>query len=66
MQECAEIVKKVVGGEYTVQEPPKHLLSTVKQADFSRIKGLGFQPKVGLEEGIRRTWEWMVKAGVLE
>ena len=66
MEECAEIVKKVVGGEYTVQEPPKHLLSTVKQADFSRIKGLGFQPKVGLEEGIRRTWEWMVKAGVLE
>lgn len=67
MEECAEIVKKVVGrGEYTVQEPPKHLLSSVKQADFSRIKGLGFQPKVGLEEGVRRTWEWMVKAGVLE
>lgn len=66
MEECAEIVKEVVGrGEYTVQEPPKHLLSAVKLADFSRINGLGFQPKVGLEEGVRRTWEWMVQAGIL-
>jgi len=67
MEECAEIVKKVVGrGEYTVQEPPKHLLSAVKQADFSRINGLGFQPKVRLEEGVRRTWRWMVDSGILK
>jgi GDP-L-fucose synthase len=66
MEECAEIVCKVVGrGEFTVQEPPKHLLSAVKKADFSRIKWLGFQPKVGLEEGVEKTYQWMLSNGVL-
>ena len=66
MEECAEIVCKVVGrGKFTVQEPPKHLLSAVKKADFSRIKGLGFQPKVGLEEGVEKTYQWMLSNGVL-
>ena len=66
MEEAAEIVKRVVGrGEYTVKEPPAQLMSTVKRADFSRIKDLGFQPKVNLEEGVKQTYEWMLKAGVL-
>ena len=31
-------------------------------ADYSKIKNtLGWKPKVGLEEGIRRTWAWLAQ-----
>jgi dTDP-glucose 4,6-dehydratase len=66
MEECAEIVKKVVGrGEYTVKEPPEFLVSAVKRADFSYIQRLGFEPKIGLEEGVAMTYKWMLRAGIL-
>ena len=31
-----------------------------KQLDVSRITALGWQPQIGLEEGIRSTYEWYV------
>ena len=60
MEDCAKIVIDTVGtGSYVVTNPPAFLVSEVKKADFSHIRSLGFEPKVTLEEGVRRTYEWM-------
>ena len=40
-------------------------LSAVKEADFTEIQALGFDPKVNLEEGINRTYTWMLNNDVL-
>ena len=37
-----------------------------KVLDASRMHGLGWQPRFGLEEGIRRTYEWCLKNRVLD
>lgn len=67
MLDCAAIVKRVVGrGEYTMKEPPEFLVSAVKRADFSYIQRLGFKPKVMLEEGVERTFRWMLDTGILD
>lgn len=66
MEECARIVADVVGrGDFDVVAPPAQLVSSVKKADFSKMKAMGFCPKVGLEEGVERTYEWMLSKGVL-
>jgi GDP-L-fucose synthase len=61
IMEHANLVKEIVGfkGEIVcdTSKPdgmPKKLL------DVSRIKSLGWQPKISLEEGIRRTYQWYV------
>ena len=60
MEECAQIVIDTVGsGRYIVKPVPAKLVSAVKKANFDYMHSLGFEPKVGLEEGIRRTYEWM-------
>jgi nucleoside-diphosphate-sugar epimerase len=60
MEEAARVVIGVVGrGSYAVTPVPQSLVSAVKKADFARIRELGFDPKVGLEEGVARTYEWM-------
>jgi dTDP-glucose 4,6-dehydratase len=62
MEECAEIVVNTVGqGTYHTEPVPEKYVSAVKKADFSHIKELGFDPKVTLEEGVKRTYEWMVE-----
>jgi GDP-L-fucose synthase len=61
IKELASLIKKIVGFEgdisYDHTKPdgtPKKLL------DISRIKILGWEAKIGLEEGIKRTYEWYV------
>ena len=60
--ELAEIIRKAVGFagriEFDSSKPdgtPRKLL------DVSRIFSLGWRPRIGLDEGIRRTYEWYVK-----
>jgi GDP-L-fucose synthase len=57
--ELAALVKRVVGYtgdiEYDAEKPdgtPQKLL------DVSKLKALGWKPKLTLEEGIRRTYAW--------
>jgi GDP-L-fucose synthase len=57
--ELALLIKDVVGHtgniEYNIDKPdgtPQKLL------DISKLKGLGWQPKLSLREGIKKTYEW--------
>ncbi|MBN1237748.1 MAG: GDP-L-fucose synthase [Gammaproteobacteria bacterium] len=60
--ELADLVRHVVGFEgrleYDRSKPdgtPRKLL------DVSRLKSLGWRPRVGLEDGLRRTYDWYVR-----
>jgi GDP-L-fucose synthase len=57
--ELALLIKDIVGYtgniEYNIDKPdgtPQKLL------DVSKLKGLGWQPKLSLREGIKKTYEW--------
>jgi GDP-L-fucose synthase len=57
--ELALLIKDIIGYtgniEYNVDKPdgtPQKLL------DVSKLKGLGWQPKLSLREGIKKTYEW--------
>jgi len=59
IKDLALLIKRIVGFkgdiEHDLSKPegvPRKLL------DISKIKELGWRPKVGLEEGIRRTYKW--------
>ncbi len=61
IKDLARLVKEIVGFEGEI----KHDLSKPdgtprKLLDVSKIKALGWEPKVSLEEGIKRTYEWYV------
>jgi len=62
VSELAELIKEIVGFngsiEYDRSKPdgtPRKLL------DVSKLKALGWQPKVSLREGIERTYRWYVE-----
>ncbi len=59
IRELAELVAKTVGYEGAlVQDTSKPDGTPQKLLDISRLSSLGFESQVGLEEGIRRTYEW--------
>ena len=62
IRELAETVKRVTGfpGSLTF-DPTKPDGTPRKLQDVSRMKALGWQATVPLEEGIRRTYEWYLK-----
>ena len=62
IRELAELITRVVGFEgelvFDISKPdgtPRKLL------DVSRLKNLGWQAKISLEEGIRNTYSWYVQ-----
>jgi GDP-L-fucose synthase len=62
IRELAELIKGVVGYsggiEFDRSKPdgtPRKLL------DVSRLRATGWRPKIGLEEGIRRTYAWYLE-----
>jgi len=62
IKDLAMMIKEIVGFKgdilHDLTKPdgtPRKLL------DISKIKELGWKPKVSLEEGIRRTYEWHKK-----
>ena len=60
MEDAAQVCINTVGkGNYVVEEIPQFFVSAVKKADFSKMKSLGFDPKINLEEGVKRTYKWM-------
>jgi len=57
--ELAELVKKVVGFEGDIElDTSKPDGTPRKLLDTSRLSSLGWKPSIGLEEGIRGTYEW--------
>lgn len=57
--ELAELVAKVVGFSGEIRfDPSKPDGTPRKLLDVRRISALGFQPRIGLEEGIRATYAW--------
>ena len=62
IRELADIVQRVVGYEGPVLwDDSKPDGTPRKLMDVSRIKGLGWAPEVGLEDGISRTYEWYLE-----
>jgi UDP-glucose 4-epimerase len=56
LQLLQAIAEKPVQARY---DPPREGDIRHSQADIELArKRLGYQPRVGFEEGLRRTWEW--------
>ena len=61
IRELADTVQRVVGYEGPVLWDDSRPDGTPRKLmDVSRIKALGWSPQVGLEEGIRLTYDWFV------
>ena len=59
IMELAELVKKTVGFEgEIVLDTSKPDGTMRKLTDISRIKGLGWEPKITLEAGLKETYQW--------
>ena len=62
IRELAETVKEVVGFEgELVFDPTKPDGTVRKLLDVSKAKSLGWQSKVGLREGIEKTYRWFLE-----
>ncbi|MBE0644934.1 MAG: GDP-L-fucose synthase [Bacteroidetes bacterium] len=62
IRELAEMVKSVVGFEGELRFNPEYPDGTPRKLmDVSRLKGLGWEPRISLEEGIRQTYDWYCK-----
>jgi GDP-L-fucose synthase len=63
--ELAEIVRRVVGfGGDVVYDRSKPDGTPRKLLDVSRLGALGWQARIGLEEGVRKTYQWYLEQGV--
>ena len=61
MEEVARIVVEECRADQSIiqiTEPPKKFLSLSKNFSIEKIKGLGYAPKIPLQEGVRRIVEW--------
>ncbi|MBW1677386.1 MAG: GDP-L-fucose synthase [Deltaproteobacteria bacterium] len=61
--ELALLVKDIVGYtgniEYDTEKPDG---TPLKLLDVSKLRGLGWKPKISLEEGIRKTYQWYCRS----
>jgi GDP-L-fucose synthase len=59
IHDLALLMAKVVGFEgTTIQDATKPDGTPRKLLDISRLRTLGWEPRIALEEGIRSTYEW--------
>ncbi len=62
LKDLFEIVKKATGYQGRLEyDKSKPNGTPRKQMDATRIKSLGWQPKIGLEAGIKQFYEWYCK-----
>lgn len=63
LKELVQTIGRVVGKEISIENLPMQQGDVERTfADLTRSRAeLGFAPKIALEEGIRRQWEWMQK-----
>lgn len=60
--ELAQTIARVVGYEGVIITDPSRPDGTPRKLlDVSRLFSMGWQSRIGLEEGIRSTYEWMVR-----
>lgn len=59
IRDLAELVRRVVGYEGPVEwDTSKPDGTPRKLLDVSRLRALGWEPRIGLEEGLRQTYDW--------
>ena len=59
IKQLAQIIKKISGFKGKIVFDSSKPDGTMRKLmDNSRVRKLGWKPKVGLEEGIRRTYQW--------
>ena len=57
--ELAALIARVVGfGGRIEQDTSKPDGTLLRRSDISRLRGLGWEPQIGLEEGIAATYRW--------
>ena len=62
IKELAEIIAKVTGFKGNLRfDPSKPDGTPVKRLDVSKINSIGWKAKIGLEEGISKTYNWYVE-----
>jgi GDP-L-fucose synthase len=62
VKELAGIIQRVVGLEARLEFDASRPDGTPRKLlDVSRMNALGWRPRYGLEEGIRRTYEWCIE-----
>lgn len=67
IREIADIIKKVVGYRGKIEwDRSKPDGSPQKFLDSSKIFESGWRPKVGLDEGIKRTYDWFLETVMIE
>ena len=60
--ELAALIARVVGfGGRIEQDTSKPDGTLLRRSDISRLRGLGWEPQIGLEEGIAATYRWYVE-----
>jgi GDP-L-fucose synthase len=64
IRELADMVRRIVGfsGDI-VWDHAKPDGTPRKLLDISRVKALGWEPKTGIEEGIRKVYDWYLMSG---
>lgn len=62
IRELAELVKSITGFEgVIVNDASKPDGTPRKLLDVSRLRTLGWQPSIGLEDGVRQTYQWFLE-----
>jgi len=62
IRELAELIKTVTGYAGGIQfDKSKPDGTPRKLLDVSRLRATGWRPRIGLEEGIRRTYAWFLE-----
>lgn len=61
VNETVDLASEIVGKDVLVEYVPPRPCGDIETQYISneRLKSLGWSPKVGYEEGMKRTWEWM-------
>jgi len=63
IRELAESIRDVVGGEGVLKfDTTKPDGTPRKLLDISKIRGLGWEPKIPLQEGLKSTYRWYVES----
>jgi GDP-L-fucose synthase len=61
IRDLAELIRKIVGYEgEIVWNSSKPDGTPRKRLDVTKIRALGWKPKISLEQGIRMTYDWYV------
>jgi len=62
IKELAMMIRDIIGFKGDILHDLSKPDGTLRKLlDVSKIKELGWEPKVSLEEGIRRTYEWYLR-----